>query len=374
MLKPKHSVRKIKPALHIQNRLSRCRRMMAQHKVPAYLITNRMDQIYLTGFVGEDGAVLITPKDVYVCTDGRFEGEARQQIPWAKVSMRMGSLEVDLAKVTAQAKIRRMCFQPDYLSYLMLGDVKKACKGAKLEPAPPIVNQMRICKDDVEIKSLEQAIRVAEGAFAAVRKQIRVGMTELEIAAKIEYEMKCRGAIEPSFRTIVAEGSNAAIAHAQPGTRKVGKNSLILVDWGARVDFYCSDLTRCWFMGTPHSTLLKLYEIVLEAQQRAIRAIAPGKRACDIDAVAREHIKAAGYGERFGHGLGHGLGLDIHESPRLKYGFNDILKPGMVVTVEPGIYLPNLGGIRIEDDVIITAHGCRVLTRAPRTLASAMLA
>jgi Xaa-Pro aminopeptidase len=240
--------------------------------------------------------------------------------------------------------------------------------------APSITTKLRRVKSPSELTVLRKSIRVAEEAFTEMVKTIRVGQTEREMAARLEYEMKRRGASGPSFPTICAEGPNAALPHAVPGSRKVKRGGAVLFDWGARVGGYCSDLTRMVFVGSIPPKLKAVYGIVLEAQQRAIAGLHPGARMCDVDAIARNHIKEAGYGDAFNHGLGHGLGLDIHEAPSLSWRSKEKLEAGMVVTVEPGIYLPGVGGIRIEDDVLVTPKGCRVLTRVGRELDDAVIA
>jgi Xaa-Pro aminopeptidase len=214
-----------------------------------------------------------------------------------------------------------------------------------------------------------KALRIAEQAFLAMRETIRVGQTELQMAGRLEYEMKIRGAAMPAFPTICAEGPNSALPHAHPGTRKVKKRSAILFDWGARYRGYNSDLTRMVFVDSIPPKFREIYDIALEAQMAAIEAIQPGRRMCDIDAVARNRIKKAGFGEAFSHGLGHGLGLNVHESPALSWRSEQELEPGMLVTVEPGIYLPGVGGVRIEDDVLVTENGRRVLSRLSKKLA-----
>ncbi len=206
-----------------------------------------------------------------------------------------------------------------------------------------------------------------------MRKTIRVGQTELEMAARLEYEMKSRGASAPAFPTICAEGANGAQPHAQPGRRKVKRGSAILFDWGARLGGYCSDLTRMVFVGSVPPKFREIYGIVLEAQLAAIAEIRPGRRMCDIDAVARKVVEDAGYGPQYNHGLGHGLGLDVHEAPSLSWRSKEKLEPGMVVTAEPGIYLPGVGGVRIEDDVLLTRTGCRVLSRLGKTLKDSVI-
>jgi len=361
------------PSLTIQERLDCCRAELRRRSIPAYLITSRMDQIYLTGFDGEDGAAVITSRGIHIITDGRFEEAFRLQSPWAQRHMRRNSLAEAVAKVCRKLRLSELHFQPDDVTVSALAALRRACRPTRLRGAPPIVNHMRKIKDRSELKKLRHAISIAEAAFEEARSQIKVGMTEIEIAALIEFEMKKRGALGPSFPTIVAEGKNAALPHAEPGKRVVHKGSPILIDWGAINDYYCSDLTRVLFVGRIPPRLEEVYRIVLEAQQKAIESIAPGKRVCDIDEIARTYIVQKGYGAQFNHGLGHGIGLDIHEDPRVKYGFTDRLEAGMVITIEPGIYLPGIGGVRIEDDVLVTARGHEVLTHLPKSLASAVI-
>ncbi len=362
-----------RPSLTIQKRLDHCRAELRERGMPAYLITSRMDQVYLTGFDGEDGAAVITSRGVHIITDGRFEEAFRLQIPWAQRHLRRNSLAEAVAKVCRKLRLSELHFQPDDVTVQVNAALRKACRPTRLTGAPPIVNHMRRIKDRSEMKKLRQAISIAEAAFKAAKRKIKIGMTEIEIAALLEFEMKNRGALGPSFPTIVAEGKNAALPHAEPGRRVVRKGSLILIDWGAISEYYCSDLTRVLFVGRIPPRLAEVYRIVLEAQQKAIKSIAPGKRVCDVDEVAREYITQKGYGAQFGHGLGHGIGLDIHEDPRIKFGFTDRLEAGMVVTIEPGIYLPGIGGVRIEDDVLVTARGHEVLTHLPKSLASAVI-
>lgn len=361
------------PSPTITERLSRCRRQMKKHKLGAYLVTKHMDSFYLTGFTGEDSAVLILARDVHLISDGRFDEAINQECPWVTRWMRKGLLNAEIANVCKKLDIKALAIQPDSLTVASHAELRKLARGTRLVDAPNIVGDMRCLKEAAELGALKKAIKVAEDAFKAMLATIEVGQTELEMAARLEYEMKKRGASGPSFATICAEGPNAALPHAHPGGRKVKKGSAILFDWGARVGFYCSDLTRMVFVGSIPGKIREIYEIVLEAQMRAIAAIRPGERMCDVDAVARDYIKEAGYGKEFNHGLGHGLGLDVHEAPSLSWRSDAKLEKDMFVTVEPGIYLPGVGGVRIEDDVLVTAKGHRVLTRLDKTLDGAII-
>ena len=362
-----------RPSPVIARRIARCRRAMRKRRISAYLVTNPADYFYLTGFTGEDSAVLLAPRGVHVLTDGRFDLSIRRECPWAKKWLRRGSLNAEIGAVCRKLRLRSLAVQADHVSVKDHATIRKLGGFRRLVSAPPIVGDMRCIKDRTELAVIRKALRIAEAAFLALRRSIRIGQTEVELAACVEYEMRRRGASGPAFATICAEGANAALPHAKPGRRKVGPGSAILVDWGARVDGYCSDLTRMVFVGSIRPALKAVYSVVLEAQRRAIAAIRPGARMRGVDASARDFIAGAGYGDAFMHGLGHGLGLDVHEPPSLSWRSNEKLKAGMVVTVEPGIYLPRVGGVRIEDDILVTPTGGRVLSRLSTKLEDAVV-
>ncbi len=361
------------PSAVISDRLARCRRKIKACGAGAFLISNDADYSYLTGFTGEESAVIITPREVHLITDRRFTEEINREAPWARSWLRRGFLNDEIVKACAELRIRKLAVQAGTLSIGDHAELKKRCRGTRLVIAPSIVGAMRRLKDNDEIAVLRKAIRVAEEGYSAMLSTIRVGQTELEMAARLEYEMKRRGSSSPAFPTICAEGPNAAVPHARPGRRKVKRGSAVLFDWGARVGRYCSDLTRVVFVGSIPPKLGEVYRIVLDAQLAGIAAVKPGRRMCDVDAAARKVIADAGYGDFFTHGLGHGLGLDVHEPPSLSFRSKEELEAGMFVTVEPGIYLPGLGGVRIEDDVLVTPTGGRVLTRLDKKLEDAVV-
>lgn len=363
-----NSNRGARPSPAIAARLSRFRHEMARAKLPAFFVSNRADQYYLTGFTGEDGGVLITPRQVYLLTDSRFDESADIEAPWARKVLRKKTIVDELRKLVKQAKADRVAVQPEALTLAASQQIREAITPVRLVAAKPIVRAMRECKDAQELSAMQRAIRAAQLAVKKAVRDIRMGQTERELAARIEYEMQLAGASGPSFPTIVAEGPNASLPHAFPGERKIVEGSAVLIDWGARVDHYCSDLTRVVFINRIPPKIGRIYDVVLQAQEKAIAAVRPGARMCDVDAAARRHIKKAGFGRNFGHGLGHGLGLDVHESPRVHFQCKDRLEPGMVVTIEPGIYLPGVGGVRIEDDVLVTEDGHRVLSDLPKKI------
>ncbi len=357
----------------IVSRVAECRKRLRAAKAEAMLVKNEVDYFYLTGFTGADSAAVVTQREVHVITDGRFLEEIKHEIPWAKVWLRKAGVNEEIALVCERNKIRRLAIQPEHLTLADQKDIGKRAKGVRLVPAPPMLSPMRKFKTVEELATMGQAIRVAEEGFRAMIETIRPGQTELDIAARLEYEMKRRGASGPAFNTICAEGPNAAKPHATPGKRKIKKGSSILIDWGARVGGYNSDLTRMVFVGSIPPKIREIYKVALEAQKAAISAIEPGRRMCDVDAVARTIISEAGFGKQFTHGLGHGLGLEVHEAPSLSWRSEEELAPGMVVTVEPGIYLPGVGGVRIEDDVLVTPRGHRVMTHLDTSLEAAVI-
>lgn len=344
------------------DRLRAVREAMNRARLDAFFVTRRVDQYYLTGFTGEDGGILITPRRVYLLTDGRFDENADREAPWATKVIRKQPLPEAFGKLLRRVRADRIGIQPGDMTLETYRACQKHARPARLVAAPPIVEDLRRRKSPDEIEAIRKSLEIMQDAFRETVAAIRPGQTELDIAARLEMEMKTRGSTAPAFPTIVAEGPNASLPHAVPGTRRVDTGSAILIDWGATWNWYASDLTRVVFLGKPDDETRHIYNIVRDAQLKAIDAIRAGAHGKDIDAIARNHIEQAGYGKYFGHGLGHGLGLMVHEPPRLSFMNARILEEGNVVTVEPGIYLPGRCGVRIEDDVLVKADGCEVLS------------
>ncbi len=345
--------------------------------VDALLVTNDKDIRYLTGFIGHDSWAIVPlagASRVTIVSDRRFEEQIQREAPQAAVVMRSGAITEATAKALDGLKIKKLGVQPDYMTLGVFKSLKKAVGAGRVtETADGLIKQ-RAVKTEDEVALIKKAGKIQQAAYEAVIKEIRAGKdTEAQIAAKLEMTMRGMGADGPSFNTIIAVGANASLPHAIPGGTKTKKNEIILIDWGARLEGYCSDMTRVIALGKMPAKMREVYQVVLEAQMAAIDAIAPGKALKDIDAVARGIIDKAGYGKEFSHSLGHGLGLDIHEQPTLSTRSEGVLEPGHVVTVEPGIYLPGVGGVRIEDDVLVTAKGKEVLTDLPKDLTCAII-
>lgn len=359
-------------------RRERLRSALVGAGIDGLLIAHARDIRYLTGFIGDDSLLLVARGDdaAVIITDARHD-EMLQ--PWRAA----GAAEVVIGtrhKLPAAAEadcerrgVRQVGIQAEHLTIAARRGLAAAMPGRGLVETQGLVGALRMRKDDLEIAAIERAISIHEDAMRAALGALAPGMSELELCAAIEYEMKVRGASGPSFSTCVAAGPHSSVIHYLTGETPI-REGVLLVDWGAVVDGYCSDMTRTFAVGAMPPRIGELYKIVLEAQQAAIDACAPGRSCAEIDGVARGIIERAGYGDRFRHGLGHGLGLDIHEMPFFNQQATDVtLAPGMVMTVEPGIYLPGEGGVRIEDDVLITDGGCRVLTSFPRDPAGAVL-
>ncbi len=354
----------------IRNRLRACRLRIQQNCLDGYLITERADQFYFTGFDGEDGAALVLRDRVYLLTDGRFKEEAQRSAGWARSIVRTGPIAEVLPPLVRRHRLKRIGFNPDQVSVTAHKAYSKGFRPARLAALPGVSRDLRAIKDSTEIAALEKAIRIAEQAFLTVIRRIRVGMTERQVAADLQHEMLRLGAEAAAFPIIVAAGPNSSLPHAVPGDRRVRRGSAVLIDWGAVHRHYRSDLTRVVFIHRIPPRFRRMYEAVLAAQSEGIRAIRPGVRMCDVYLRAWERLDEAGLARRFTHGLGHGIGLDIHEPPSLSKRAVAPLKAGMVVTVEPGVYFPGVGGVRIEDDILVTETGARVLSRLHKDLDS----
>ncbi|HVX86293.1 MAG TPA: Xaa-Pro peptidase family protein [Phycisphaerae bacterium] len=365
------------PADFIARRLERVRQALEKAKAPALLVTSFTDVSWLTGFEGDDSHAIVTPEKLILISDHRYEEQITREAPWAATVMRKKTIWQETANQLKRLKVKKVAVQAEALTLrgqaTLHEFLKKAKTKLRMAAVADMIVELRHIKDEHEIGIIEEAIRIAEGAFEALQRQIRRGMTENDLAGRLGYEMRKRGALNSSFDSIVAAGANGSLPHYRPGEARLEANSPLLVDWGARYRGYCSDLTRVVFAGEVSGKIREIYQIVLEAQLAAIAAIRPGAHGKKVDRAARDIIEKAGYGEQFGHGTGHGIGRDIHEAISLSKLSTTRLKPGMIVTVEPGIYLPGSGGVRIEDDVLVTPEGHRVLSKLPKDLASASL-
>jgi Xaa-Pro aminopeptidase len=343
--------------------------VLAGRGLDALLITCPENRRYLSGFTAEDmgisesaGALLILRKEAILLTDGRYEVQAGDEAPdWRLVIYRRG-LAHALKNLMHDCSVHNLAYEPDFLSCRRFEAIKKALPETEFVSLGGRIETMRSIKSSSEVESLKKAISAAETVFEGIWRDIGPGMTEKEIAWRI-IEGLCQQAEGPSFSPIVASGPNAALPHAVPTDRPIQEGEPILIDMGARLGGYCSDMTRTIFLGEPRSSFKEVYAIVRKAQIAAQEALKAGLTGKQVDQVARDVIKDAGYGPRFVHSLGHGVGLAVHEAPTISQQSRKMLRPGMVVTVEPGIYLPDQGGVRLENMALVEADGATILSK-----------
>ncbi len=339
----------------------------------ALLVTNPRDIRYLTGFSGDSSYALITPTLFCIISDFRFQEELAALKGLASVYIRKGEIIDAVREIVAPMSLKAIGFQSEYISFSTANQIAKKIGVRRLNPTTGVLARLRQIKSADELTLIRKAVRVQEQGLLATLEQIDAGMTELEIAAILEYEMKAMGSMNPAFDSIVAAGANGSLPHAVPGKAKLKRNSTLLIDWGATIDGYRSDMTRTFALGKWPALMGDVYEVVLEAHHAGIAACGPGVVCGEVDRAARAIIEKAGYGPAFGHSLGHGIGLDVHEAPSLRAKSETVLEPGMVVTIEPGIYLPGVGGVRIEDDIVITERGARSMCSLPKDIRWATL-
>jgi Xaa-Pro aminopeptidase len=347
-------------------RADRVAERVGERELDALLVTDLVDVRWLTGFTGTNGACVVTPDERLFLTDFRYVEQAGEQVDGFEV-VRAGR---DLLGALA-ARLPRGCAGFDDAHMTVKSHARleqKAGGGVELVAAGGLVEALREVKDADELRRIAAAAELATAAFERVIERGLTGRSERAVALDLEHEMRLAGAEEPSFPSIVAAGAHGALPHAEPRDVEIPAGVLVTVDWGARLDGYCSDCTRTLATGAVGERERTVYELVLGAQEAALAAVVPGAACAAVDRVAREIIEAAGEGDRFGHGLGHGVGLEVHEGPRLAKGAEGALVVGQVVTVEPGVYLPGDLGVRIEDLVVVEDAGPRVLTRFPKVL------
>ncbi len=353
-----------------QTRRDRVRAALKKSGAEALLVNNFVNVTYLIGFTGDDSYLLVRHDGDLMLSDPRYTTQLEEQCPGLDLSIRRPSVPIKeaLVKLLKSTKLGRLGIEADSMTVALRDYLASEIPRIELVATSGLVEELRQIKDRDEIERIRVAARQAERAFAVVRATLRPDTTERQLANDLEYQMRLFGAGCGSFRSIVGVGPRAALPHAVPSDRRIEESDFVLVDWGADEGLYKSDLTRVLVTGRISPKLQRIYRVVLDAQTRGIAAIRPGVTCRRVDRAARKVIADAGFGRCFGHGLGHGVGLEIHEAPRLAANITTVLRPGMVVTVEPGIYLPGWGGVRIEDDILVTRDGHEVLTSAPRQL------
>jgi Xaa-Pro aminopeptidase len=352
------------------------RRLLAEKSLPALLVTDERNVTYLTGFTGDSSYLLVTPGRELLVSDRRYTTQLEEECPGLDLAIRGPGTKLPdfTAETLSKLGLPGLGIEAETLTVAAYDKLKSALKATPLASTSGLVEKLREVKDAGEAQEIRHAVRIAEQAFAVIRASLRPGRSEKEIADELEYQIRLFGGTCGAFPSIIGVGPRAALPHGRPiEESKIGDHPFVLIDWGARGRLYHSDLTRVLVTGKLSPQLHSAYGVVLAAQRAAIAAIRPGAVLKEIDAVARGVIAAAGHGDAFGHSLGHGIGLAVHEQPRLAPDQEGRLAAGMVVTVEPGIYFPEWGGVRIEDDVLVTEGGCEVLTSVPKELDECIL-
>ncbi len=357
----------------VEQRLGRLRQQLSYSEVDTLLVFSGENRRYLSGFTAENGAdgesagvLLITSDRQILATDSRYEIQARQEAGKYEVICYRSGLAESLPELVSELGSCRLGLEAGHVSYAgfkkMAQKVENAGLAVAWVDADDLLADLRSCKDQGELTIIKKALELAETVFIEfLETEVKPGLSEKEAAWRLEKQMREAGAEALAFPVIAAFGDNSAMPHAIPGARRLEAGQPILFDWGARVEGYCSDISRSFTVGAADGFYRRVHRTVYEAQQRAIAAIRPGISAREVDAVARDYIEQAGFKGKFGHGLGHGVGLAIHESPRVGATSEAVLEEGMVFTVEPGIYLPQWGGVRLENMVVVRAEGAEVL-------------
>ena len=350
---------------NIERRLRKLRVVLRKQKLDALVVSNEHNVRYLSGFTGDDSALLVSGEESALVTDSRYTEQAEKEVcpHGVEVVERKKSVVETLGTLVRKRKLAGVGFERYDATVNFHTRLSDSMKRATLRPTERLVEGLRETKDASEVRAVRQAVHVAEEGLRATLPIIHPGVTEKDIAAELEYQMRKQGADASAFPIIVAGGERASLPHARPTERRIQAGEAVLIDWGARLEFYNSDLTRVLFLGTIPPKWRKRYEVVLRAQSAALRVIRKGVMTRTVDRAAREVFKRRRLARRFGHGLGHGVGLEVHEAPGLNRSSESKLKPGMIFTVEPGIYFPDWGGIRVEDMVLIKRTGVEILTQ-----------
>ena len=346
----------------LSRRIALLKDELRKKRLDSFLVTKDVNVSYLSGFSGHDAIVIVTPARSFFITDSRYIEEAGDSVKGFEIRLARQSLYEGIKDIAAEYKLKRIGFESMDLPYEVANRLKSLVPRSELVPVKDLIEDLRAVKDPEEAKLIRGAIALTKDILERVGPFIKPGVTEEALARKIEIEFLSAGA-KSSFDIIVAAGANSSKPHAAPTARKISKDSIVMLDIGCVLNSYNSDMTRMFVTGKIGPRMKKIYDIVRTAQAMAIEAIRPGVPIAKIDAVARQYIHKCGFGKYFGHALGHGVGLEVHEKPMISAVSQGVIKPGMVFTVEPAIYMPKFGGVRIEDMVLVTDKGCEILSK-----------
>lgn len=351
----------------LSNRVLKARGALQRTGADILLITNLSNIRYLSGFTGSEGTLVLSPSAGWFLTDSRYTSQAVAQVQGAQVIEFANRLD-SLVSVVKESGAASIAFEAGHMSVQAFRDLESRLPGIRFVPADSELTLLRAVKDAEELKTLARVAEIASQSLLQILPLVKPGAVESELAWALEVAMRERGAEGKSFDFIVASGERGALPHGRASEKRLAAGELVTFDYGALFEGYCSDETATVSLGEPDSRQREVYETVRVAQQLAIEAVRPGVSFKDVDAKARDYIASKGFGQYFGHGLGHGIGIDIHEPPTASPRSTQVIEEGMVFTVEPGIYIPGFGGVRIEDSVVVESDGCRRITQVPKQL------
>jgi Xaa-Pro aminopeptidase len=358
---------KAAPLTEAQNRRNQLTKAFGESRVDAMLVSALPNVRYLSGYTGSNGAVLILDSRAILFTDPRYQTQAPLESD-CEVKIAKGPLLVEVAKWIKRLGAKKLAFESGRISFESYDFLNRELGGVKLVGVSSAIERIRMLKSPSELGTIKAAVELNSAALEQALSIFQPSITETDLAAEIEYRMRHLGADGPSFDTIVAGGEHSALPHAHPGPSAIGSNQLLLIDMGATLAGYTSDMTRTLGVGQLPAKARRVYKAVLESQLAAIDAVRSGVRSSSVDGAARKVLKGHGFDKFFVHSTGHGLGLEIHEMPRIGRKDPTILRAGMAITIEPGVYLEGFGGVRIEDTVVVTEKGCQILTPTPKEL------
>lgn len=349
-------------------RLKRLRDRLKTQKLDAILITSSQNQAYLTDFPDPSGFLLLAERELVFITDFCYFQEIRKSHPGIRIEEQGPSRLETLAGILKELGVERLGFEAPGTTYSDYQELAQNLSDIRLIPTRGMVEEMRLVKDNQEIGLMRRAAQIGDRVFADIVNFIKPGLAEYEVGNKLEYLIRAAGGAKSAFSIVVASGPRASLPHAAPSDRVLSTGDMLLLDYGVNFRGYNSDMTRTLFLGRITGKQRDIYQLVLQAQLKALASVRPGMKCAKLDRLARDIIARNGYGEFFGHGLGHGIGRAVHEEPRLAQGSTSTLEAGMTITIEPGIYIPDWGGVRIEDTALVTDGGCEVLTKAPKEI------
>lgn len=348
-------------------RVERVQEQLKKRGLDALLVTSQYNLRYVSNFTGTTGLSVITTDKAFFVTDFRYTEQAAEQAKGFEIIRNTGLIYEEVARIAEQERLTSLGFEENHMTVSVHEKLDELI-GCELEPASGLVEELREIKDENEIKIIQKAVEIAEAAYEHILTYIRPGMTEIQVANELDFHMRGLGATGVSFDTIVASGKRSAMPHGVASEKVIEQGDMITIDFGCYYDGYVSDMTRTFAIGDPGEKLKEVYQIVLDAQLKVLEAAKAGMSGIELDAVARDYITEKGYGEAFGHSTGHGIGLEIHEGPNVSFRSEKKFVPGNVITNEPGIYLPGIGGVRIEDDLVITEEGNQNLMKTSKEL------